>query len=118
MFYCINVPHLHHPFYGFRFCVCSVTGQDCSGQWDLESLNGLTLSHCWVGISCGEAGRHWSRGREAQLLGGSCGWECREAFYRRLGYGSVGKDLLHDPQQWFSMEEKVLASKLFIDCSS
>ena len=28
-------------------------------------------------------------------LGGSHGWECREAFYRRLKSGSVGKDHLH-----------------------
>jgi hypothetical protein len=28
-------------------------------------------------------------------LGGSCGWECREAFYGRLDSSSVGKALLH-----------------------
>jgi hypothetical protein len=28
-------------------------------------------------------------------LRGDCGWECREAFYRRLGCSSVGKGL-HD----------------------
>ena len=33
-------------------------------------------------------------------LGGSCGWEYREAFYERLGCGSVGEGLLHGSPQW------------------
>jgi hypothetical protein len=32
-----------------------------------------------------------------------CGWEGREAFYERLGCGSVGEVLLHGSPQWISV---------------
>lgn len=46
-------------------------------------------------------GQAQGRDRGAPLLDGcrrglgSCDWKCREAFYRRLDSGSVGKGLLH-----------------------
>ena len=47
-------------------------------------------------------------GRLQLIPDGGCGYDCREAFYRRLDSGSVGKGLLHGSPQQICMKRQSL----------
>ena len=53
-------------------------------------------------------------GRLQLIPDGGCGYDCREAFYRRLDSGSVGKGLLHGSPWQIPMKETVHGFKAFI----
>lgn len=53
-------------------------------------------------------GSPWLDGSGRLGLGGHHGWECREAFYRRLNSSSVGKGLPHGSQQRIQMKRDSL----------
>jgi hypothetical protein len=69
-------------------------------------------SQSWLGgprAGARERGALASSSREspwldAGRLSGGCDWECREAFYRSLDCGSVGKGLLHGSPRQISMK--------------